>query len=147
MDSKIQSSVAGGVANPVHATMADIRYKAGRRPEVKYRDLLVSDATNGRMRAEIMTLSSETAMNATGWHYHTCDIQFLYMLCGWVDLEIDGMGAVRLNEGESLMIPGGTVHQEVRTSQGMELLEVSVPAALGTVSCEPPTSFVPGGLT
>jgi len=30
------------------------------------------------------------------------------------------------------------VHQELRASEPMELLEVSVPARLGTVNCAPP---------
>ena len=37
-----------------------------------------------------------------------------------------------------MMIPGGTVHQEIATSDTMELLEVSVPARLGTVNCAAP---------
>lgn len=37
-----------------------------------------------------------------------------------------------------MMIPGGTVHQEIATSDVMELLEVSVPAKLGTVNCDAP---------
>jgi hypothetical protein len=36
------------------------------------------------------------------------------------------------------MIPGGLVHHEVRASEPMELLEVSVPAQMGTVDCGPP---------
>ena len=98
------------------------------------------------MRAEVMHVSGASA-RPTGWHYHTCEIQFLYMIKGWVDMEITGLGAVRVGEGESIMIPGGTVHQELRSSEVMELLEVSVPADLGTVPCEPPAGglYVPDG--
>jgi mannose-6-phosphate isomerase-like protein (cupin superfamily) len=60
------------------------------------------------------------------------------MMKGWVDMEIDGLGRVRIAEGESIMIPGQTVHQELQSSANMELLEISLPAALGTVNCEPP---------
>ena len=119
----------------VVSTTGNMRFKPGRRPEIRYRDLGVEAGTQGRMRAEVMHLTSRA--NPTGWHYHECDIQFLYMLKGWVDLEFAD-GVVRLKEGESMMIPGGTVHQEINTSDVMELLEVSTPAHLGTVNCDAP---------
>ena len=121
------------------ASNSDVHFNPGRRPEITYRDLGVADASNGRMRAEVMHIgASGSPAQPTGWHYHECEIQFLYMLKGWVDLEFGDRGIVRLSEGESMMIPGGMVHQELRASEPMELLEVSVPARLGTVNCAPP---------
>ena len=120
------------------ATADDVRFTPGRRPEIKYRDLGVREATEGAMRAEVMHVGPGAPARPTGWHYHTCEMQFLYMLDGWVDLEFGDRGVVRLKTGEAMMIPGGTVHQEIRASEPMELLEVSVPAELGTVNCDPP---------
>ena len=120
------------------ATTADMRFTPGRRPEIRYRDLGVKQATNGRMRAEVMHVNATDPARPTGWHYHECEIQFLYMLKGWVDLEFGDRGVIRLEAGDSLMIPGGMVHQEISASNNMELLEVSVPAQLGTVNCAPP---------
>ena len=74
----------------------------------------------------------------TGWHYHECEMQFVYMLEGWVDLEFEDGRAVRFEAGDSFMIPGGTRHQEVRASDGVRFVEVSVPAEMGTVNCDPP---------
>jgi mannose-6-phosphate isomerase-like protein (cupin superfamily) len=123
----------------VVSTADDVHYTPGRRSEVKYRDLGVKEASKGRMRAEVMHIApSGSPAKPTGWHYHTCEMQFLYMLKGWVDLEFGDRGIIRLKEGESMMIPGGLVHQEVRASEPMELLEVSVPAQMGTVDCEAP---------
>jgi len=122
------------------ASSGDMRFTPGRRPEIKYRDLGVKDATNGRMRAEVMHVNAASPAKPTGWHYHECEIQFLYMLKGWVDLEFGDRGVIRLQAGDSLMIPGGTVHQEISASENMELLEVSVPAQLGTVNCPPPAN-------
>jgi len=133
-------------ADPQHAmklvvsTADDVRYTPGRRAEIKYRDLGVKDASNGRMRAEVMHIGGGSPAKPTGWHYHTCEMQFLYMLKGWVDLEFGERGVVRLKEGESMMIPGGLVHQEITASEIMELLEVSVPAKMGTVSCDAPAN-------
>ena len=74
----------------------------------------------------------------TGWHYHVCDGQFVYMVKGWVDLEFESGGKLRVSEGESLFIPGGMKHNEPALSDDSEILELSVPSDMGTVPCESP---------
>jgi len=118
----------------------DAKILPGRRPFFNYRDLGVTDATNGRMRAQV-TVATSAMPQPTGWHYHVCETQFVYMLKGWADLEFEDGRAVRLEAGDSVMIPGGARHQEVRSSDDFELLEVSVPADMGTVPCDPPEPF------
>ena len=109
----------------------------GRRAFFKYRDLGVTDATKGKMRAQV-TSAERGLSEPTGWHYHTCDMQFVYVLKGWVDLEFEDGTKARVGEGDSVMIPGGMPHQETATSDAMELIEVSLPAEMGTVACDPP---------
>jgi mannose-6-phosphate isomerase-like protein (cupin superfamily) len=139
MDSSHATADRRDAMKLVVSTADEVRYTPGRRAEIKYRDLGVKEASQGRMRAEVMHIApSGRPAKPTGWHYHICEMQFLYMLKGWVDLEFGERGIVRLKEGESMMIPGGLVHQEVRASEPMELLEVSVPAQMGTVDCGPP---------
>jgi quercetin dioxygenase-like cupin family protein len=112
-------------------------YVAGRRDFFKYRDLGVTGASNGRIRAQVT--SAERGMSRpTGWHYHVCEGQFVYMLSGWVELEFEDGTQCRLEPGDSLFIPGGLRHNETRTSDALELLEVSVPADMGTVACPAP---------
>lgn len=114
----------------------DAHYVPGRREFFRYRDLGVTKATGGKMRAQVT--SAKTAMDReTGWHYHTCDMQFVYVLKGWVDLEFPGGRKVRFGVGDSVMIPGGLPHQETATSDDLELVEVSVPAEMGTEACSP----------
>ena len=60
------------------------------------------------------------------------------MLSGWVDLEFAGGDVVRLEPGDTLLIPGGLPHNEIGTSDNFELLELSIPADLGTEVCDPP---------
>lgn len=118
------------------AQTGDAKYVEGRRAFFKYRDLGVTEATGGRMRAQ--ETSAEAGLSEpTGWHYHLCEIQFVYMLEGWADLEFEGGRTVRLQPGDSVMIPGGAPHQEVRTSNSFKLLEISLPAEMGTVACDP----------
>jgi uncharacterized protein YjlB len=60
------------------------------------------------------------------------------MLSGWIDLQFADGRTVRFAEGDSVFIPGGTVHNEIRTSDNFDLIEVSVPADMGTVPCDAP---------
>jgi uncharacterized cupin superfamily protein len=113
-------------------------YVAGRRDFFKYRDLGVTAASNGWMRAQLM--SAVTGMTQpTGWHYHVCEGQFVYALKGFVELEFEDGTNCRLEAGDSCFIPGGLKHNEIRTSDDVEILEVCLPADMGTVPCEAPT--------
>ena len=123
-----------------HATVENANYVAGRRSFFKYRDLGVTDATAGKMRAQV-TSATQGLGEPTGWHYHVCDHQLVYMLKGWVDLEFEDGRKVRLGQGDSLMIPGGLRHNETATSDEMDILEISVPAKFGTVVCDKPAGL------
>src|ERR1700745_2293735 len=60
----------------------------GRRDFFSYRDLDLKEASGGQMRGQIM--KAITGMTQpTGWHYHTCDHQFVYALRGGVELEFE----------------------------------------------------------
>ena len=122
------------------ATAENPTYVAGRRSFFKYRELGVTEASNGAMRAQV-TEATQGISEPTGWHYHVCDQQFIYMLKGWVDLEFEDGRKIRLSEGGSLMIPGGTRHNETATSEEMDILEISVPAKMGTVVCDKPAGL------
>jgi quercetin dioxygenase-like cupin family protein len=113
-------------------------YVEGRRTFFKYRDLGVTGASDGWMRAQVM--QAVTGMTEpTGWHYHVCDGQFVYALKGFVELEFEDGTQCRLEAGDSCFIPGGLRHNEIRTSDDVEILEVCLPANMGTVPCDAPT--------
>lgn len=114
-------------------------YVKGRRDFFKYRDLGVTSASGGIMRAQV-TEGSKGMTRPTGWHYHVCDGQFVYMVSGWVDLEFAGGKTIRVDKGDSIYIPGGIPHNETATSDTLELIEVSVPADMGTELCAPPSN-------
>jgi quercetin dioxygenase-like cupin family protein len=128
------------LAKLAYATPETAPLVPGRREFFKYRDLGVTDATGGRMRAQITIATGD--MQETGWHYHLCESQFIFTLRGWVDLLIEDGRKIRLSAGESLHIPGGLKHNEIAISEDFELLEVSVPAKMGSVACDPPEAFL-----
>lgn len=110
--------------------------KTGRRSFFEYRDTGLGDATGGAYRAQVMRATD--VMEKTGWHYHTCDLQFVYVLKGWVDLEFEGGRIERLGEGGTMAIPSGMIHNEIAVSPDFEALEVVAPAEMGTVPVPAP---------
>jgi len=122
---------------PVHSSAKAPVMTQGRRDFFTYRDLGVKEASADKMRATLMK-AKEGMTEPTGWHYHTCESQFVYCLKGWVELEFENAPTVRMEAGDSMFIPGGCVHNELRTSNDIEILEVSTPGELGTVPVEPP---------
>ncbi len=122
---------------PTVAKKSQANYVSGRRAFFKYRDLGATGATGGKLRAQVT--SAEAGMSKpTGWHVHKCEAQLVYMLSGWIELEFAGEPLCRIEAGDSILIPGNTPHNEIRTSDTFELLEVSLPAEMGTEPCDPP---------
>src|SRR5438552_19063967 len=111
----------------------------GRRDFFTYRDLGAKDASGGQMRAQL-TKAKTGMTEPTGWHYHVCENQFVYVLTGWVELEFEGSDMLRLGPGDTVYIPGGLNHNELRTSDDPEVLEISTPGEVGTVPCDPPAA-------
>lgn len=123
-----------------YATPETAKAVPGRRDFFSYRDLGVEEASNGAMKAQIMT-ASQGLGKPTGWHYHVCDQQFIYVVKGWVDLVFEDGRTLHLKQGDSMMIPGGMRHNEIGTADELEILEVNTPAAFGTVPCDPPAGM------
>ena len=115
-------------------------YSPGRRPFFQYRDLGLEGATNGRMRA-YHSISIAGMTEPTGWHYHTCEMQFVYVLKGKLVIEFEDGTVGTFTAGDSFFIPGGVCHNEIYVSEDKEVLEVSVPGKIGTVNVERPSGL------
>jgi mannose-6-phosphate isomerase-like protein (cupin superfamily) len=109
----------------------------GRRAFVTYRDLGIEAATNGRVGGKASVIRAAMSKES-GWHKHICDTQLNYILKGWVDMVFEDGSEVRVSAGDVMMIPGGYVHNELRTSDDLEGLEFTIPANIGTVAVDPP---------
>lgn len=109
---------------------------SGRRDWVALLDYGVTEATDGRMRVQraIVTGTPE----ATGWHYHLCELQYVYMVRGGYTLQFENGETIRLEQGDGILIPGGRKHSEIDISEDFDVLEISIPADMGTRACDVP---------
>jgi mannose-6-phosphate isomerase-like protein (cupin superfamily) len=115
-------------------------YSPGRRPFFKYRDLGLEAATGGRMRA-YQNNSIAGMTEPTGWHYHICEMQFVYVLKGKLIIEFEDATVATFTAGDAFFIPGGVRHNEIYVSEDKEALEVSVPGKIETVNVERPAGL------
>lgn len=106
----------------------------GRRDFLKYRELAESD---GEFRAQVVS-TRRGMSDPTGWHYHVCGAQFIYILNGTIDLDLEDGRSIHMVAGDSLYIPGGMKHNETSMSADVEILEVMIPKLEDTVPCEAP---------
>ena len=144
MDSNLQPQPADRAAAVSEETMrlhkafvSATPFSPGRRPFFKYRDLGLEGASNGRIRAYHSTAIAGM-VEPTGWHYHTCEMQFVYVLKGTIVLEFEDGTVATFGAGDSFFVPGGVRHNEIYASEDKETLEVSVPGKIGTVNVERP---------
>ena len=146
MDDHISKATAAAAAPSAEAMKlmmsfaSESSYVPGRRAFFKYRDLGVEGASVGRMRAYQNT-SIAGMVEATGWHYHECEMQFVYVLRGEMIIEFEDGTAAHFSEGDAFFIPGGVRHNEVYVSEDKDSIEVSVPGKIGTVTCERPVGL------
>ena len=115
---------------------------SGRREFLRYRDVGLAAATGDRFRMLGMQASGRN--EATGWHYHVCEMQFVYVLRGWVELEFEDGRCEKLVAGSFASIPGGTLHNEKNLSDDLEVLEICSPANMGTIAGGRPRRLIGG---
>jgi uncharacterized protein YjlB len=143
--SSFQAVEPAQAAELLKSFVKDTEIVPGRRRFFQYRDLGVEKASKGRMRANISS-SIEGMLESTGWHYHVCDMQFVYVMRGQVKIEFEDGTVATFGPGDAMFIPGGTKHNEVYVSEDKISLEVCLPAQMGTVACDRP-AHLPEQLT
>jgi quercetin dioxygenase-like cupin family protein len=111
----------------------DADWEGGLREFFAYRDLGVSEATQGRVGAHLIRARGASATRGER-HHHSLDFQFVYVLSGWVEFEYEGVGRVRLEPGSSVVQPPGIHHVELAHSADLEMLEITLPAQFATAA-------------
>jgi len=113
---------------------------APNNPHVAKRDLGMVAATGGMVEAACFRrpLPFDPAA-CSPRHYHAVKFQLVYVLKGWVKLELEGQGVQTMCEGSCWIQPAGVKHQILEYSQGHEVLEINIPGHHETVY-DAPTS-------
>ena len=127
---------------PRFATKENSRFVLGRRDWLQYLDAGLDEASGGRVRATLSTATG-AMVTETGWHYHECEMQIGYITKGWIELQFEDGTEVRLEAGDILFVPGGVKHNELRTSDDIAGLEITIPGQMGTVPCAKPEGWKP----
>jgi mannose-6-phosphate isomerase-like protein (cupin superfamily) len=109
----------------------DAVWNDGLRGFFTYRDLGVAGATGGRVGAHVIRARGASHVPQER-HHHALEFQLVYVLRGWVEFEYDGVGAVRLEAGSSVVQPPGIRHAELGHSEDVEMLEITLPAEFET---------------
>ena len=113
--------------------------RRGLRGYFEYRDLGIKRATRGKVVAHVIRARPGKAPHGE-WHAHDCDVQFVYVLKGWVEFEYEGVGKVTMRAGSCFYQPPRIRHREIRHSKDLEMIEVVSPAVFRTASVAPPAA-------
>ena len=116
------------------------KYKDGLRSFLEYRDLGVSEASNGEYKAHILRVKKkckgEQEMHTTGFHKHMVTFQMYYVLKGWIKFVYDGEGTFIFKKGDCVYAPPQIEHNEIACSNDFEALEILSPGKHETVKVD-----------
>ena len=122
------------------AHLKDAKFaRRGLRSYFEYRDLGIKRATGAKVVAHVIRARPGKAPHGE-WHAHDCNVQFVYVLKGWVLFEYEGVGKVRMKAGSCFYQPPNIRHREIRHSKNVEMLEIVAPANFRTYSSAEPAA-------
>lgn len=102
------------------------------RAGMGYRDLL-PDRWGGRFIASHIRIA-EGGEVGDSVHFHRIRFQMIFCARGWVDLVYEDQGPpFRLQAGDCVLQPPGIRHRVLRSSPGLEVIEVGSPAVHATL--------------
>ena len=105
--------------------------KRGLRNYFEYRDLGIARASRGKVVAHVIRARPGKSPQGE-WHRHDCNLQFVYVLKGWIRFEYEGVGVVTMKKGTCFQQPPSISHRELSHSKDLELLEIVAPANFKT---------------
>jgi uncharacterized cupin superfamily protein len=112
-------------------------FDAGLRSYAKYRDLALANATGGMVQAHVIRMVPPCDPKVVSkWHHHDVELQFIYVLNGWIKNEFEGQGVHTMKKGTCWLQPPKIKHRVLDYSPDCELLEVVLPADFDTVEFE-----------
>ncbi|BAN03123.1 cupin domain-containing protein [Ilumatobacter coccineus] len=114
------------------------------RAGMEYRDLL-PDRWGGRFIASHIRI--DEGGDVADWvHFHRIRFQMIFVAAGWVDVVYEDQGdPFRMQAGDCVLQPPEIRHRVLRSSPGLEVIEIGCPAEHDTLAdheLELPTSII-----
>ena len=113
--------------------------RRGLRGYFEYRDLGIKRASRNKVVAHVIRARASKAPHGE-WHYHDCNVQFVYVLKGSAVFEYEGIGRVHMKAGTCFYQPPRIRHREIRHSPDLKMIEFVSPAKFRTYSAEAPAA-------
>ena len=103
------------------------------RAGMLYRDLLPDRAGGAVIVSHIRIPEGGPVPDYT--HFHRVAFQLIFVLRGWVDVVYEGQGPpFRLHRGDFVTQPPTLCHRVLAASDGLEVLEIGMPAGHATIA-------------
>ncbi|MEB3031812.1 cupin domain-containing protein [[Mycobacterium] nativiensis] len=106
-------------------------WSTGERYGVEYRDLGLLEASDAKMGAKHLRLTSLADFN-NDWRFHELDFQWIYVINGEITIEVEDGGRHRLTKGSAALHPSYWRYRELDPSGDFEALEVTGPGIFPT---------------
>lgn len=107
----------------------------GLRPYVRYRDLGMEKATGGMVHAHHRINGRPyKKADVSIRHCHDLQFQMIFILKGWIRIQLDGEGEHLMREGSCWNQPPGITHVVLGYSDDFEAIEIDIPAKFDTVN-------------
>jgi quercetin dioxygenase-like cupin family protein len=90
-------------------------------PGIRVRDLRLAELNDGAWTLQLVRLEGEGA-RVEAMHRHEEGFSLAYVLCGWLDVEFEQIGHVRLAPGAVIPAYNGPMHRERDCGDGLELM-------------------------
>ena len=103
----------------------------GLRAYFAYRDLGISNATAGKVLAQIIR-AAQPCEGPMGFHSHALDFQMVYQIRGWARIYLDDIGEIRVQAGDAWFQAPGVKHEVLEYSDDWEVIEITMPAEFET---------------
>lgn len=131
-------------ASPIVNLDSPDKYKSDGGPLSRkffaYRDLGVSEITEGRMMLEV--LKAVEPADRTGWHTHSMG-QIALIVGGKAMIQVEHHAPVALVDGSTCYIGSRMRHDVYAVDDDYKLLEVYMPADWDTIPCPAPPDAAP----
>ena len=103
----------------------------GLRGYFEYRALGIKRASRDKVVAHVIRARPGKAPHGD-WHVHDVELQFVYVLKGWVKMQYEGGKPIVMRAGTCFVQPPRIRHRELAHSRDCEMLEIVAPADFKT---------------